>query len=151
MRTPAAAYHQLSVESASPIELVVMLYDRAIVDLQEAIAAVGRGDIEVRTKHLKHFCKVINQLECSLDYEHGGKVARDLAKSYQYARAQALAAAVMNSKGILTALAEHFSTLRDAWLEAEQRLPAWPANTDGKTEDPAEEVASESPSPDWNA
>lgn len=151
MRTPAAAYHQLSIESASPVELVVMLYDRAIVDLQEAMAAVGRGDIEVRTKHLKHFCTVINQLDCSLDYERGGEVARDLAKSYQYARAQAIAAAAMNSKRILIALSEHFSTLRDAWLEAERRLPAWPANSNEEAEDPAEDGSGELPSPNWNA
>ena len=122
MRSPAASYRQIAAESASPLELVVMLYDRAIVDLQRAMTAVEAHDIQQRTTHLNHFLNVTAQLEGSLDQERGGQAAKDLARFYQYARAQAFNAASKNSKEILSELSEHFSALRDAWREGEHRL-----------------------------
>lgn len=59
MWNPAKAYRQFSVEGASPVGLVVMLYERAIADLQRATTAVEAHDIELRTKHLDHFLGVI--------------------------------------------------------------------------------------------
>jgi len=122
MRSPAASYRQIAAESASPLELVVMLYDRAIVDLQRAMTAVEAHDIQQRTNHLNHFFSILAQLEGSLDQERGGQVAKDLARFYQYARAQAFDASSKNSKEILSELCEHFSTLRDAWREGDRRL-----------------------------
>ena len=121
MRNAVATYRQLAVEGARPLELVVMLYDRAIVDLERAMTAVEAHDIEQRTKHLNHFLYVIAELEGSLNHEHGGQVADDLARFYKSARAQALNTAIKNSKEILTELSQHFATLRDAWREAERR------------------------------
>ena len=124
MNHPARTYRQFSVQGATPLGLVVMLYDRAIADLQRAIEAVEAHNIEQRTKHLNHFLSVIVQLEGSLDHERGGQVAKNLARFYRFARAQAFNAAVKNSKEILGQLLEHFSTLRDAWREGEGRLTA---------------------------
>jgi len=122
MPSPAATYRQLAVVGASPIGLVAMLYERAITDLQHTMTAVEAKDMEERTNHLDHFFSVIAQLEGSLDQQRGGQVAKDLAAFYQLARVQALNAAIKNSKEILSELSEHFSTLRDAWQEAERRL-----------------------------
>jgi flagellar protein FliS len=102
--------------------LVAMLYERAIADLQRAMTAVEAHDIQQRTNHLNHFLNVTAQLEGSLDQERGGQVAKDLTAFYQHAKAQALNAAIKNSKETLSELSEHFSTLRDAWREGERRL-----------------------------
>ena len=122
MNHPAQTYRQFSVQGATPLGLVVMLYDRAIADLRRAIAAIEAHDIEQRTKHLNHFFSVIAELESSLNHEREGSVAKNLAMFYKYARAQAINAAVKNSKEILSHLYEHFSTLRDAWREGERLL-----------------------------
>ncbi len=122
MNHPAHTYRQFSVQVATPVGLVVMLFDRAIADLQRAITAIEAHNIEQRTKHLNHFFNVIAELEGSLNHEGGGPVAKNLATFYEYARAQALNAAVKNSKEILSDLSEHFSTLRDAWREGERLL-----------------------------
>jgi flagellar protein FliS len=124
MRNPAATYRQLSVEGASPVGLVVMLYERAIVDLHRAMMAIEAHDIEQRTKHVDHFFGVTAELEGSLDRARGGQVAENLAAFYRSARAEALNASAKNSKEILSKLAEHFSTLRDAWREGERHLAA---------------------------
>ena len=53
--------------------------------------------------------------------EVGGEVARTLKSLYVYARAQMLKANVENSAAILRALIEKFSTVREAWYQADHQ------------------------------
>jgi len=133
MNHPAQTYRQFSVQGATPLGLVVMLYDRAIADLRRAIAAIEAHDIEQRTKHLNHFFSVIAELESSLNHEREGSVAKNLAMFYKYARAQAINATVKNSKEILSHLYEHFSTLCGAWREGEHLLVTQGASSPADT------------------
>lgn len=155
MNNPAATYHRLSIESASPISLIVMLYERAIIDLHEAITAIEQGNIEQRTTHLNHFYNILNHLECSLDYRRGGHVAESLANCYRHAKRQSLAAAVRNSKDILIRLADDLLVLRDAWQKAEQILATADTRTNEKAGNGNNAVSSagsgEVLSPHWTA
>jgi len=122
MRNPALTYRQFSVQGASPLGLVVILYDRAIAALHGAIAAIEARDIEKKCHHLCRALAIIAQLEGSLDFELGGEVAQTLKTLYMYARAQAMKANIENSADILRALIENLTTVRDAWQEGERRL-----------------------------
>ena len=122
MNHPALTYRQLSVQSATPLGLVVMLYDGAIAALHGAVAAIEAHDIEKKCHHLKRALAIIVQLEGSLNFELGGEVAQTLGTFYAYARAQAMKAHAENSAEILRALIENFTTVRDAWREGEHRL-----------------------------
>ena len=122
MRHPAHTYRQLSVQGASPLELVVMLYDGAIAALLRAIDAVESRDIERKCKHLNRALAIIIQLEGTLNFELGGDIARNLQGFYAYSRASIAKANVENSAEILRALVGHFTNLRDAWKEGERRL-----------------------------
>jgi flagellar protein FliS len=122
MKHPALTYRQLSVQSATPLGLVVMLYDGAIAFLHRAIAAMEAHDIEKKCHHLNRALAIILQLEGTLNFEQGGEVARALQAFYMCARAQAQQANIENSPEILRELIEHFTALRDAWQEGERRL-----------------------------
>ena len=122
MKHPALTYRQLSVQSATPLGLLVMLYDGAIAFLHRAIAAMEAHDMEKKCQHLNRALAIIIQLEGTLNFEQGGEPARTLQTFYMYARAQAQQANVENSPEILHELIEHFTALRDAWQEAEGRL-----------------------------
>jgi len=52
MTHPAQSYHQLSVEGATPLGLVAMLYDGAITALLRAVDAIEAHDIEKKCQHL---------------------------------------------------------------------------------------------------
>src|SRR5208283_996348 len=101
MRHPALAYRQISVQSATPLGLVVMLYDGAIAALLRAIAAIEARDIEKKCHHLNRALAIIMQLEGTLNIEQGSDVARNLQAFYAYARAQTMKANLKNSTGIL--------------------------------------------------
>jgi len=122
MRHPAHSYRQLSVEGATPIGLVAMLYDGAITALIRAIDAIEARDIEKKCQHLNRALAIVIQLEGTLNFEEGGEVARNLQAFYVYARAQITKANVENAAEVLRSLLEHLSALRDAWREGERRL-----------------------------
>ena len=121
MRHPALAYRQLSVQSATPLGLVVMLYDGAIAALRQAVTAIEAHDIPNKCIHLNRAQAIILQLEGTLNFEQGGEVAQTLKALYVHARAQILKANIEDSPEILRALIEKTSTVREAWYEADHR------------------------------
>jgi len=128
MNNVAQSYTQLSVEGASPVGLVVALYDNALRSLHRARRAIEANDIERRTKHLNHVLSIVAHLEGTLDYESGGQVAGTLRRFYTYSRARILEVSLTNSKEKLTDLVSQFSSLREAWqtVDAQATAPMKP-------------------------
>jgi flagellar protein FliS len=129
MNHPAQAYRQFSVQGSSPLGLVVMLYDGAIASLRRAVIATEARDIPAKCHHLKRVLAIIVQLEETLNFELGGEVAQTLKTFYMYSRAQAMKANIENSAEILRSLIEKFSTVREAWHQAEHGPPPSPTSS----------------------
>ena len=115
MISAAQTYTNLSLTGASPVGLVVALYDNALKSLHRARRAMEANDIEQRTKCLNHVLTIIGHLEGTLDMEHGGEVARTLVQFYAYSRAAILEVSLKNSTEKLVDLASHFASLRETW------------------------------------
>ena len=129
---PAWAYRRISTEGASPVRLVVMLYEAGLASLQRAMAAMDSGDVEKKTSELNHVLAVIGELQGSLDLPRGQEVARNLDLFYRVAREQVLKASITKSRSILEQLAEQFSALRDAWEKVDRSLtPSLSSDTSG--------------------
>jgi flagellar protein FliS len=124
MNHPALTYRQLAVQSATPVGLVVMLYDGAISALQRAIGAIEAHDIEKRCAHLNRALAIIVYLEGVLNFETGGEVAQTLKRLYLHTRTCVLQASLKNSKEMLVPLIQQFSELREAWQQAEAKSPS---------------------------
>jgi flagellar protein FliS len=112
---------RIAAQSASPVGLVVILYDLLAIDLREAIAAMRKGDIERRSAELNHAFLVLMQLEGSLEMEKGGEAARNLARFYSHIRAKLLEAQIKQSAEILERQIELILDVRGAWQQAESR------------------------------
>src|ERR1700722_7270254 len=97
MKNPALAYRQFSVQGATPLGLVVMLYDGAIAAMQRAMAAIENHDIEKKCAELSKAQAIVAQLEGTLNFELGGEVAQTLKILYMHARGQMLKANIENS------------------------------------------------------
>jgi flagellar protein FliS len=109
------SYRRAAIEGASSVALVMMLYDRLVADMQRAIAAMQRNEIEVRCSELKHALLILRQLEGSLDHERGGEAARNLAALYSYARAKIMEAQLKSDTMLLEKLIAHFIDVKGAW------------------------------------
>ncbi len=122
----ARQYRELAIKAATPVGLIVLLYDMAIESLGHATRQVDAGNIEARTADLNHALTVISELERSLNFDAGGEVARRLANFYQVARMKILEANIKSSKEIIERLSGVFSKIRDGWVVVEQKTGGQP-------------------------
>jgi flagellar protein FliS len=124
-------YLRAAVEGATSVGLVTMLYDRLIADLQRAIVAMTRADVETRCAQIKHALLVLQQLEGSLDHEQGGEAAINLAAFYSYGRAKVMESQMKGDPQLLERLILHFVDVRDAWkaVDPGRNLEPQPAPT----------------------
>lgn len=124
MTAPAsvrARYLRDRVTTASPQQLLVMLYDRLALDLERAEDALVARDRETAHTELMHAQEIILELRASLDVDawEGGP---RLAALYAWLLGELIQA---NLKGDLRRVRDSrkiVEPLRDAWREAAASL-----------------------------
>jgi len=120
------AYRENAVRSATPIELVVILFDAAIDDMRRAVSAIKAGDIETRATAIRHAMLILQQLQGTLDFEKGGLVARQFEQFYNLIRAKVLESQLRDSPELMLQQIRFMSEVRDCWVEAENQLKPKP-------------------------
>ena len=146
-----SSYREAAVRGASPVRLVICLYEQAIEDLRQAVLALEKGEIELRTRKINHAITVIGQLQGSLDMERGGDVARNLERFYNLIRTGLLDAQLKQSARILEEQISQLVLVYEAWLEVERSTSVATQQSQDISQ-PASAIASpETPSADWNA
>jgi flagellar secretion chaperone FliS len=78
------AYRQTQVQTASPTELVVMLYRGAIRFTKAGIDGVNRGDIQAAHAGFVRAQQIVTELSATLNLERGGELARQLRTIYTF-------------------------------------------------------------------
>lgn len=76
--------HAAAVETASPQQLITMLFDGALTALATAKGAIERKDIQGRAVQLNKANDIILGLKDFLDMEKGGEIAANLDALYDY-------------------------------------------------------------------
>ena len=112
------AYRRTEAQSASPMQLVVMLYDGALRFLSEARAAQTTGDLPRRAHALRRVTAIVAECHSTLDLERGGAVAADLDRLYSYISTRLLDVTVHRDATALEEVHKLMTTLRQAWAEA---------------------------------
>lgn len=112
------AYRRTEAQSASPMQLVVMLYDGALRFLSEARSAQASGDLRTRARALQRVAAIVAECQCTLDLERGGEVAAELDRLYSYISARLLDVTVKRDATALDEIHHLMTTLRGAWAEA---------------------------------
>jgi len=77
-------YLETQVQTASPIQLICMLYDGAIKFSSLALAGIHEKNIEKKTVNIIKVENIITELRSSLNFEKGGDIAKNLDKLYDY-------------------------------------------------------------------
>jgi flagellar protein FliS len=113
----AHQYKEVDVNTANPIQLVVMLYNEAILSLQLARKHMEQKDIEGRSKALNHCLAVITELQSSLNLKEGGEIAGSLDRLYDYMKRTIFKAHVDQSSAPLKEIEKLLENLGAAWKE----------------------------------
>lgn len=124
----AGLYSEGNAQGATPLGLVVALYDTILRDLRRANDAIAQKNVEKRTFEMNHALRVIAELENVLDFERGGKPATQLKSFYAVTRKMILDAGIRNSREAVDQLIEMFGTLRQAWHDADSATKSTPTS-----------------------
>jgi flagellar protein FliS len=117
------SYRRTEVESRTPIELVVLLYDGAIRFTQEARDAMTRRDILARGAAVSRALAIIAELQSTLDVERGGSLATSLDALYDFVCGRLMDASSRQDVGPLDEALRVLTTLRDGWAGAASPTP----------------------------
>jgi flagellar protein FliS len=112
------AYRRTEAQSASPMQLVVMLYDGALRFLTEARTAHASGDLARRADALRHVAAILAECHSTLDLEQGGAVAAELDRLYSYMSARLLDVTLKRDATAIDEIHRLMTPLRHAWAEA---------------------------------
>ena len=119
----AYRYKEVAVKTANPLQLVVMLYDAAILSLQKARNHMERKDIEGRSKALNHCISIISELQACLNLKEGGEIASSLDRLYDYMKRRIIKANVDQSTQPLKEIEVLLENLCSAWRELVKKSP----------------------------
>ena len=123
-----AAYANNKILTASPAELVLMLYEAAIKFTNIAISAVEiteehpSKDIEEAHENILKVERIIEELQLSLDKKY--PVAQDFDNVYQYIQQRLIDANISKDKEVLEEILKHLRKMRDTWKEVMKRALA---------------------------
>lgn len=113
-----STYRAMSVETASPGELVLMLYNESLRAMRDACAALDRRDIGSSSKNLLKAQDIVLELQTSLDPTRAKDVAANLNSMYEYVGGRLVEANVKKSQEPLMDAIKIMGNLRDGWQEA---------------------------------
>ena len=122
LNNPAASYGLAGLETktmtASPHELILMLYEGALVSIASATHHLDAGNISGKGNSISKAIEIIeNGLKASLDYRSGGDLAERLGALYEYMTNRLLHANLRNDKAALKEVSGLLRDLKGAWEE----------------------------------
>jgi len=105
------------VLSATPIELVQMLYDGAIDAIQSARRHLAEGRIRDRGLSISKAIAILAELRGSLNYEKGGELSVRLGGLYSYTQRILLEANFHQTDDGLAESERLLKTVREGWAQ----------------------------------
>jgi flagellar protein FliS len=119
MTSPAlrARYLNDSIHTASPARLLVMLYERLLLDLAQGEAALRSAEREIASDKLQHAQEIVLELRTTLD-ESLWEGAAGLAQIYGFMLNELIAANVGADADKVAACRALVEPLLDAWRQA---------------------------------
>lgn len=110
-----AAYGNSKINTASPAELTLMLYEASIKFCNIAVMAIEKNDIPKAHDNIRKAERIIEEFQASLNHKY--PVAKDFDNVYVYLRRRLVEANIKKDAEILEEVLVHLRTMRDTWKE----------------------------------
>lgn len=115
LSNPYANYENTKIQTATPAQLTLMLYDGAIKFCNLAITAVDNKEIETANTNIKKVEAIIAEFRATLNFKY--PVAKDFDNVYEYIAGRLLEANLKKDKEILAEVLSHLRVMRATWIE----------------------------------
>ncbi len=115
-------YKAVAVETAiphgDPHRLVEMMFDSVLTSVAAARAALARGDIQTKSKHIGSAIRVLNDgLVSSLNFEAGGDIAVDMNRLYDFCNMRLTTGNARNDDAALADVVHVLEPIAQAWKQ----------------------------------
>jgi flagellar protein FliS len=117
MINPTQAYMKNQVNTASPEQLVLLLYNGALRFIRQARMGMEKKQIEQSHRAIIKAQDILQELMGNLDFSQG-EIAQSLYALYDYIYRCLLEANIKKSTSPLDAAEKMLTELRDTWAEA---------------------------------
>lgn len=111
----AMAYKNNAIQTASPAELTLMLYEGAIKFCNIAIMAIENNDIKKAHENIIKVENIITEFRSTLDHKY--PVWEDFDRVYDYIYRRLVEANIKKDKEILEEALGYIREMRDTWKE----------------------------------
>jgi len=122
MRTSLNPYQNTQVTTASPEQILIMLYDGAIKFTLLAKERMQQKDLAGKGVYIGKALAIVTELLVTLNLEVGGEIAANLEQLYIYLIGEYGSANLNNDQVPLENAHKILVTLRDTWREATEIL-----------------------------
>lgn len=121
MVEPGKRYQATAINTASPGQLILMLFDGALRSMGIAVAAFKETDrtrqIECIHNNLIKAQGILRELQASLDLEKGGEFSQQMHRLYEFMIEQLNEANLKKSVTPIQIVESLLSQIRDAWAQ----------------------------------
>ena len=117
-------YLAIRITTASPMELVRVLYEGAVQSVHEAIRALHSGDILGRGQAINKAIEILAELRLSLRRDVQHEYSNTLSELYGYIKHQLIRAHAEQSESLLQEASRLLDTLLEGWSGAMERSSA---------------------------
>ena len=107
-----------TVQSASPEQLMLMLYDGAIRFVALGIQAIDNGLLDKRAYYINKTSAIISEFAATLDHSQNPQLAEDLDALYAYMLNRLMTANLKNDTEPLVEVKQMLTELRMTWSKA---------------------------------
>jgi flagellar secretion chaperone FliS len=118
------AYLETRVLTADPVELIGLLYQRALDVIGDARRYLEAGDIAGRGRAISKAVAILGELNNSLDHKVGGQLSANLEQLYRYMMMRLTQANVRKADTPLAEVESLLTTLAQAWKQVEREHAA---------------------------
>lgn len=115
---PYQSYQQNSVNTASPGELTLMLYNGCLKFIHQAKKAIMDNNIEAKNTNIQKAQNIIQELMVTLNMDV--EVSQNMMSLYDYMNRRLIEANVKNETAILDEVEGLVTEFRDTWKEVIQ-------------------------------
>jgi len=132
---PLRSYKETQIKTATPGKLILMMYDGAIKNLNQALQDMDdeHQRYDSISNSLIKAQDIIAELMISLDFERGGEIAKNLFGLYVFMNRRLLDGNIKKDKAPLEEVRTLLMELRGAWAEVADKagVPAGSNQTRG--------------------
>ena len=110
-----SGYTEDDVNTATPVRLIVILYDAAARLCEDARGYIDRKDLSGLSQAIDKCNAIISELQSSLNLKEGGEIASSLNDLYDYIKANLRRAGDEQNKHLIDEVSKLLENLGSAW------------------------------------